>query len=205
MTQISGSPLRSDRYAICVASGDHAGSNSGPGECVSRVRSVPSALIVHTSSKLSNAIRPESEERFRLVGACASEAAADGDARSCGCSRSDAPLHAPSTRAPAREIVRMRRVLTPSCTRLLARRFPHVRLDRRTRAALLRGFADPLPDSNRRPPLYEEGSCVKSSVVGVVQLGRVRWWWVASGAHLSIASLRGRTWPMGVRSGGASP
>src|SRR6266508_3662813 len=166
MTQISGSPLRSDRYAICVASGDHAGSNSGPGECVSRVRSVPSALIVHTSSKLSNAIRPESEERFRLVGACASEAAADGDARSCGCSRSDAPLHAPSTRAPAREIVRMRRVLTPSCTRLLARRFPHVRLDRRTRAALLRGFADPLPDSNWRPLSMKKG-CASSGRLSV--------------------------------------
>src|SRR6266545_1186484 len=63
----------------------------------------------------------------------------------------------------------------------------------------------PLTDSNRRPPLYEEGPCVKSSVVGIAQLGRVPRWWVASGAHLSIASSRGRTWPMGVRSGGASP
>src|SRR6266511_2481237 len=56
-----------------------------------------------------------------------------------------------------------------------------------------------------RPPLYEEGPCVKSSVVGVAQSGRALWWWVGSGAHLSIASSVGRTWPMGVRCGGASP
>jgi len=61
MTQISDSPLRSDRNAIRVPSGDHDGSNSNPGECVSRVRSVPSASMVHTSSWLSNAIRPDSE------------------------------------------------------------------------------------------------------------------------------------------------
>jgi hypothetical protein len=61
MTQISDSPLRSDRNAMRVPSGDHDGSNSNPGECVSRVRSVPSASMVHTSSWLSNAIRPDSE------------------------------------------------------------------------------------------------------------------------------------------------
>jgi hypothetical protein len=65
--------------------------------------------------------------------------------------------------------------------------------------------ASPLTDSNRRPPLYEEGPCVKLSVVGIARSGRVPRWWVASDAHLSIASSRGRTWPMGVRSGGASP
>src|SRR5512132_37226 len=59
MTQISDSSPRSDRYAICVPSGDHDGSNSNAGECVSRVRSVPSASIVHTSSWLSKTMRPE--------------------------------------------------------------------------------------------------------------------------------------------------
>src|SRR5215207_6302501 len=63
----------------------------------------------------------------------------------------------------------------------------------------------PLTDSNRRPPLYEEGPCVKSSVVGIAQSGRALLWWVASRAHLSIASSTGRTRPIGVRSGGASP
>src|SRR5712691_8398618 len=95
MTQISDSSPRSDRYAICVPSGDHDGSNSNAGECVSRVRFVPSALIVHTSSWLSNAIRPWSEDRAPPLGPDASEAAVDGDERSCGCSRSNLPLHAP--------------------------------------------------------------------------------------------------------------
>src|SRR6266498_2168122 len=67
MTQISDSSPRSDRYAICVPSGDHDGSNSNGGERVSRVRSVPSALIVHTSSWLSNAIRPERGVRAECV------------------------------------------------------------------------------------------------------------------------------------------
>src|SRR4249919_4185048 len=104
MTQISGSPLRSDRNAICVPSGDHDGSKSGPGECVSRVRSVPSALIVHTSSKLSNAIRPESEDPFPLLGPGAADAVVDGDELSCEWSRLDPPLHDAGTRAAARAI-----------------------------------------------------------------------------------------------------
>jgi hypothetical protein len=41
MIQISDSSSRSDRYAICLLSGDHDGSNSDAGACVSRVRSVP--------------------------------------------------------------------------------------------------------------------------------------------------------------------
>jgi hypothetical protein len=47
----------------------------------------------------------------------------------------------------------------------------------------------PLTDSNRRPPLYEEGRCVKLVCSCIAQSGRC-WWrlWVASGAHLSIAS-----------------
>src|SRR5512133_3419851 len=49
----------------------------------------------------------------------------------------------------------------------------------------------PLTDSNRRPPLYEEGACVKWSVVGIAQSGRASWWSVVSGAHLSIASSWG--------------
>ena len=67
MTQISYSSPRSDRYAICVPSGDHDGSNSDAGECVSRVRSVPSALIVHTSSWLSKTMRPERDARAEGV------------------------------------------------------------------------------------------------------------------------------------------
>src|SRR5512132_2184957 len=73
MTQISDSSPRSDRYAICMPSGDHDGSNSNAGECVSRGRSVPSALIVHTSSWLSNAIGPG-----RCVGAECVLAGAEG-------------------------------------------------------------------------------------------------------------------------------
>jgi hypothetical protein len=61
MTQISGSPPRSERNAICVPSGDHVGSNSGQGERVRRVRSVPSALMDQTSSWLSKTMRPERE------------------------------------------------------------------------------------------------------------------------------------------------
>src|SRR5881296_2637986 len=113
MTQIADSSPRSDRYAICVPSGDQEGSNSNAGECVSRVTSVPSALIVHTSSWLSNAIRPESEDRSPPLALGASEAAADGDGRSCGCPRSVPALHAPDVRAAASEIARMRPLLMP--------------------------------------------------------------------------------------------
>jgi len=61
MSQISGSPPRSERNAICVPSGDHVASNSGQGERVRRVRFVPSALIDQTSSWLSKTMRPERE------------------------------------------------------------------------------------------------------------------------------------------------
>src|SRR5439155_4050296 len=44
-------------------SGDHVGSNSGPGERVRRLSPAPSALIDQTSWKLSKTIRPESEVR----------------------------------------------------------------------------------------------------------------------------------------------
>src|SRR6266511_3025392 len=103
-------------------------------------------------------------------------------------------LSQPRTQLGAR---RRRDPAAPQLTRLLVERRRSTR-HRVTTTLEPRG-------SHYMSSLYEEGSCVKSSVVGVVQLGRVRWWWVASGAHLSIASLRGRTWPMGVRSGGASP
>jgi hypothetical protein len=69
---------------------------------------VPSALILHTSSKLSNAIRPESEGRSPLLGPGAADAVVDEDELSCEWSRPDPPLHAPSTRAAARAIQRMR-------------------------------------------------------------------------------------------------
>src|SRR2546422_9152317 len=77
MTQISDSSPRSDRYAICVPSGDHDGSNSNAGERVSRVRSVPSALIVHTSSWLSKTMRPERGARAECVPARAEGVAVD--------------------------------------------------------------------------------------------------------------------------------
>jgi hypothetical protein len=48
----------------------------------------------------------------------------------------------------------------------------------------------PLTDSNRRPPLYEEGPLVKGRLSCVVQSGWVPRWWVSSWAHLSIASSR---------------
>jgi hypothetical protein len=42
-----------------------------------------------------------------------------------------------------------------------------VQRDEEVKAPRLRGFSrSPLTDSNRRPPLYEEGPCVKLSVVG---------------------------------------
>ena len=78
---------------------------------------------------------------------------------------------------------------------------PAARADVR-RAALLQS---PLTDSNRRPPLYEEGPCVK----WVVFVHRP----VRAGVRVGVLEQRsslyrllvGRTWPMGVRSGGASP
>src|SRR6266550_2657291 len=82
MTQISDSSPRSDRYTISLPSGDHDGSNSDAGECVSWVRSVPSALIVHTSSWLSNAIRPE--RGVRAEGPPAEGAAVDVGAETEG-------------------------------------------------------------------------------------------------------------------------
>jgi hypothetical protein len=48
----------------------------------------------------------------------------------------------------------------------------------------------PLTNSNRRPPLYEEGPLVKGRLSCVVQSGWVPRWWVSSWAHLSIASSR---------------
>src|SRR6266540_2565233 len=61
MSQISESPLRSERNAIRVPSVDHVASKSGPGDRVRRVRPVPSALMDQTSWKLSKTMRPESE------------------------------------------------------------------------------------------------------------------------------------------------
>src|SRR6266540_3699114 len=54
--------------------------------------------------------------------------------------------------------------------------------------------------------LYEEGPCVKCVCCScIAQSGRSLRLLVGSWAHLSIASSIGRTRPMGVRSGGASP
>jgi hypothetical protein len=98
MTQISDSPFRSDRYAILVPSGDHEGSNSYQGACVMRVSPVPSALIVQTSSWLSNAIRPESPGSAREAG---------GDTEALALREGvkgwwdDGPVHAARARASA--------------------------------------------------------------------------------------------------------
>src|SRR5919198_4062120 len=61
ISQISESPLRSERNAMRAPSGDQVASNSGHGDRVRRVRPVPSALMDQTSWKLSKMIRPESE------------------------------------------------------------------------------------------------------------------------------------------------
>src|SRR5438034_1029152 len=63
MSQISSSPLGWERNAIRVPSGDQVASNSGQGDWVSRVRSVPSALTDQTSSWLSKTMRPVSSAR----------------------------------------------------------------------------------------------------------------------------------------------
>src|SRR5215211_3576186 len=78
MIQISDSSPRSDRYAICVPSGDHDGSNSNAGECVSRVRSVPFALMDQTSLWLSKTMRLERRVRAESLPAGVERVAADG-------------------------------------------------------------------------------------------------------------------------------
>src|SRR5215475_4226791 len=101
--------------------GDNDGSNSGQGECVSRLRSVPSALMIHTSSWLSKAILPDSEESETdpppVLGPEASGEGATGGAFG-------PPVHAPTTRTTAKEVVRMRPHLMPLSTPRLAGRFP---------------------------------------------------------------------------------
>jgi site-specific recombinase XerD len=61
-----------------------------------------------------------------------------------------------------------------------------------------------LPDVLDRRELARLLEAVERRLSCIAQLGRVPRSWVASGAHLSIASS-GRTRPIGVRSGGASP
>src|SRR5215468_5907789 len=94
--------------------GDNDGSNSGQGECVSRLRSVPSALM-------SKAILPDSEESETdpppVLGPEASGEGATGGAFG-------PPVHAPTTRTTAKEVVRMRPHLMPLSTPRLAGRFP---------------------------------------------------------------------------------
>jgi hypothetical protein len=57
---------------------------------------------------------------------------------------------------------------------------------------------------SKDPLSMKKGRASISRLSCIAQLGRVPRSWVASGAHLSIASS-GRTRPIGVRSGGASP
>src|SRR5204863_6483243 len=120
MTQISDSSPRSDRYAICVPSGDHDGSNSNAGECVSRIRSVPSALIVHTSSWLSNAIRPE--RGVRAEGSSAEGAALEVGAETEGLV-AEPPEHARRSMSTA-IAENPRRLFTYCITRRSMNRFP---------------------------------------------------------------------------------
>src|SRR5439155_16043745 len=109
-------------------SGDQDGWNSGQGARVRRLSPVPSALIDQTSWKLSNAIRPESEESgmgpLALLGAQDSNADLAGLGRSCDCPRPGPPLHAPAAKATAREVERVRPNLMPLLRRGLAGRFP---------------------------------------------------------------------------------
>src|SRR5919197_5231333 len=88
MTQISGSPLRSDRNAMREPSGDQDGSKSSPGLVVSLLRPVPSALTTYTSiapwAPAEKAIRPESDmDPPPLLVPAASDADVVGDGRSC--------------------------------------------------------------------------------------------------------------------------
>src|SRR6266849_7079144 len=89
--------------------------------------------------------------------------------------------------------LRGRRNHQPSSTRTTERR------------AKQEEIGSPLTDSNRRPPLYEEGPVCQ--VVGCCYRP------VRAGVRVGVIEQRsslyrllvGRTWPMGVRSGGASP
>src|SRR5262245_43171539 len=103
---------------MCVPSGDHDGSNSGHGERVSRVRSVPSAWMTHTSSWLSNTIRPESEESEIAppppLGPEVTVSEAAGDGLACDRLFSVSPWHPPTKRAVTKEIVsRQLGLMTP--------------------------------------------------------------------------------------------
>ena len=74
----------------------------------------------------------------------------------------------------------------------------------RTRSRGVWPSQNPLPDSNRRPPLYEEGPCVNWSVRASPSQGGCRGGgWRA--VLISLSPPRGGTWPIGVRSGGAAP
>src|SRR5262245_16933926 len=110
-----------------VPSGDHEGSNSGHGEWVTRVRSVPSALIVHTSSKLSKAIRPVSEERTMgappPLGSEDPGADVAGDGLPADWLGLGSPVHAPTSSTATKEIVRIRPDLMPCLTPLPAQPF----------------------------------------------------------------------------------
>src|SRR4029453_11649716 len=54
-------PRRESRYTILSPSGDHAASNSGPAFGVTRLRPVPSAFAVYTSSSEDRTRRPVRE------------------------------------------------------------------------------------------------------------------------------------------------
>src|SRR6266511_4093307 len=118
MIQISGSPLRSRRNAMRVPSGDHDGSKSSPGLVVSLLRPVPSASTTYTSmapwAPAEKVIRSDSDlDPPPLLGPNASDADAAGDGRSSDRRPRGPPLHAPTTRTTAREVVSMRPQFMP--------------------------------------------------------------------------------------------
>jgi len=88
---------------------------------VSRLKSVPSALMIHTSWWLSKAILPDSEDSEMdpppVLGPEASRDGATGGAFG-------PPVHAPTVRTTAKKVVRIRPHRMPLSTPQLAGRFP---------------------------------------------------------------------------------
>src|SRR6266571_738273 len=105
MSQISESPLRSERNAIVSPSGDHVASKSGQVEWARRVRPVPSAFMDQTSWRLSKTMRPERA----VMGECTPLGKfSPGVGVASGPRGADPLEHPPTTRTAATDVVRMR-------------------------------------------------------------------------------------------------
>src|SRR5262249_57998445 len=112
----------------------------------------PPALMIHTSSWLSKAIDPDSEDSETGPPAVPGpEASGDGGTGGAF----GPPVHAPTTRTTAKEAVRMRPHLMPLPTPRLARRFPaRLRSDRAgetQRGARAVPYPAPVPPRAARP------------------------------------------------------